>query len=155
MFAQLWALICLISLWLSCDFFLFEESMDDWDQETLEKVVESKKTEYKQNKPTDIVSFLSYVICTTCKLIFFVKSVRLILFNFILWVTFGPKGRGREIRTSDLCLMRCDLAPIVLPLWVKFVRIFPVCSWWNPCFTSCLSIYNSSKIRNFWRILVI
>ncbi|XP_059463266.1 zinc finger CCCH domain-containing protein 11-like [Corylus avellana] len=32
-----------------------QETMDDWDQETLEKVVESKKTEYKQNKPTDIV----------------------------------------------------------------------------------------------------
>jgi hypothetical protein len=30
--------------------------MEDWDQETLEKVVESKKTEYQQNKPTDIVS---------------------------------------------------------------------------------------------------
>jgi hypothetical protein len=30
--------------------------MEDWDQETLEKVVESKRTEYQQNKPTDIVS---------------------------------------------------------------------------------------------------
>ncbi|XP_028775970.1 zinc finger CCCH domain-containing protein 11 [Neltuma alba] len=32
-----------------------QETMEDWDQETLEKVVESKKTEYQQNKPTDIV----------------------------------------------------------------------------------------------------
>ncbi|KAM1748625.1 hypothetical protein ACFX12_009593 [Malus domestica] len=32
-----------------------EETMEAWDQETLEKVVESKKNEYKQNKPTDIV----------------------------------------------------------------------------------------------------
>ncbi|KAF3777963.1 Zinc finger CCCH domain-containing protein 11 [Nymphaea thermarum] len=32
-----------------------EETMEDWDQETLEKVVESKKNEYNQNKPTDIV----------------------------------------------------------------------------------------------------
>ncbi|XP_062165746.1 LOW QUALITY PROTEIN: zinc finger CCCH domain-containing protein 11-like [Alnus glutinosa] len=32
-----------------------QETMEDWDQETLEKVVELKKTEYKQNKPTDIV----------------------------------------------------------------------------------------------------
>lgn len=31
--------------------------MEDWDQETLEKVVESKNKEFKQNKPTDIVSF--------------------------------------------------------------------------------------------------
>ncbi|ONM36620.1 Nucleic acid binding protein [Zea mays] len=31
------------------------ETMEDWDQETLEKVVESKKMEYQQNKPTDIV----------------------------------------------------------------------------------------------------
>ncbi|XP_021638244.2 zinc finger CCCH domain-containing protein 11 [Hevea brasiliensis] len=32
-----------------------QETMEDWDQETLEKVVESKKTEYNHNKPTDIV----------------------------------------------------------------------------------------------------
>ncbi|PPE01343.1 hypothetical protein GOBAR_DD01669 [Gossypium barbadense] len=32
-----------------------QETMEDWDQETLEKVVESKKTEYNQNKPTEIV----------------------------------------------------------------------------------------------------
>ncbi|KAH1215804.1 Zinc finger CCCH domain-containing protein 21 [Glycine max] len=28
--------------------------MEDWDQETVNKVVESKKTEHNQNKPTDI-----------------------------------------------------------------------------------------------------
>jgi hypothetical protein len=43
--------------------------MDNWDQETLEKVVESKKTEYKQNKPTDIVSFVCDVVYMVCKLI--------------------------------------------------------------------------------------
>ncbi|XWS43642.1 hypothetical protein CRYUN_Cryun16bG0121200 [Craigia yunnanensis] len=32
-----------------------QETMEDWDQETLEKVVESKTKEYQQNKPTDIV----------------------------------------------------------------------------------------------------
>ncbi|XVE61768.1 hypothetical protein DITRI_Ditri06bG0066300 [Diplodiscus trichospermus] len=31
------------------------DTMEDWDQETLEKVVESKRKEYQQNKPTDIV----------------------------------------------------------------------------------------------------
>lgn len=31
------------------------ETMEDWDQATLEKVVESKKGEYNQNKPTEIV----------------------------------------------------------------------------------------------------
>lgn len=36
--------------------------MDEWDQETLEKVVESKKNEYNQNKPTDIVSCFSYFV---------------------------------------------------------------------------------------------
>lgn len=35
-----------------------EDTMEDWDQETLEKVVESKKNEYNQNKPTDIVCWL-------------------------------------------------------------------------------------------------
>ncbi|EEE55635.1 hypothetical protein OsJ_03984 [Oryza sativa Japonica Group] len=30
------------------------ETMEDWDQETLEKVVASKGAEYQQNKPTDI-----------------------------------------------------------------------------------------------------
>lgn len=34
--------------------------MEEWDQETLEKVVESKKMEYNQNKPTEIVSFFLY-----------------------------------------------------------------------------------------------
>lgn len=33
------------------------DNMDEWDQETLEKVVESKGKEYNQNKPTDIVCF--------------------------------------------------------------------------------------------------
>ena len=32
-----------------------EDTMDDWDQETLEKVIASKNAEYQQNKPTDIV----------------------------------------------------------------------------------------------------
>ncbi|XP_073034700.1 zinc finger CCCH domain-containing protein 11-like [Primulina eburnea] len=32
-----------------------KETMEDWDQETLEKVVESKSNEYNKNKPTDIV----------------------------------------------------------------------------------------------------
>ncbi|KAK4750223.1 hypothetical protein SAY87_027672 [Trapa incisa] len=32
-----------------------QETMEDWDQETLEKVVEAKNKEYNQNKPTEIV----------------------------------------------------------------------------------------------------
>lgn len=32
-----------------------DETMEEWDQETLEKVVASKGKEYNQNKPTDIV----------------------------------------------------------------------------------------------------
>ena len=36
--------------------------MEEWDQETLEKVVESKKNEYNQNKPTDIVSPYSFFL---------------------------------------------------------------------------------------------
>ncbi|KAL6138641.1 hypothetical protein ACLB2K_063921 [Fragaria x ananassa] len=31
------------------------ETMEEWDQETLEKVVESRRKEYNMNKPTDIV----------------------------------------------------------------------------------------------------
>lgn len=38
------------------------ETMEDWDQETLEKVVESKNKEYQQNKPTDIVSVHSLIL---------------------------------------------------------------------------------------------
>lgn len=30
--------------------------MEDWDQETLEKVIASKSNEYNKNKPTEIVS---------------------------------------------------------------------------------------------------
>ena len=33
------------------------DTMEDWDQETLEKVVESKKNEYNQNRPTEIVCY--------------------------------------------------------------------------------------------------
>ncbi|KAG6530877.1 hypothetical protein ZIOFF_004639 [Zingiber officinale] len=32
------------------------ETMEDWDQKTLEKVVETKNKEYNQNKPTDIMA---------------------------------------------------------------------------------------------------
>jgi hypothetical protein len=32
-------------------------TMEDWDQQILEKVVQSKINEYNKNKPTDIVSF--------------------------------------------------------------------------------------------------
>jgi hypothetical protein len=38
--------------------------MEDWDQETLEKVVESKKIEYQQNKPTDIVRTTLNLFCS-------------------------------------------------------------------------------------------
>ncbi|KAL4554181.1 hypothetical protein LXL04_039702 [Taraxacum kok-saghyz] len=34
-----------------------EDTMEEWDQEMLEKVIESKGKEYNQNKPTDIVSW--------------------------------------------------------------------------------------------------
>lgn len=44
-------------LWIFCLNLSEENStMDDWDQETLEKVVASKSNEYNKNKPTDIVS---------------------------------------------------------------------------------------------------
>jgi hypothetical protein len=43
------------------------ETMDDWDQEKLEKVVESKGMEYSNNKPTEIVrlffQFFFYIVC--------------------------------------------------------------------------------------------
>lgn len=38
--------------------------MEEWDQETLEKVVESKKNEYNQNKPTDIVSLFLFLFAS-------------------------------------------------------------------------------------------
>jgi len=44
-------------------YLLLPETMEDWDQETLEKVVESKRTEYQQNKPTDIVRTTLSLFC--------------------------------------------------------------------------------------------
>lgn len=44
--------------------------MEDWDQETLEKVVEQKNKEYNQNKPTDIVriSLMNHIyFCSNCE----------------------------------------------------------------------------------------
>lgn len=35
-------------------------TMEDWDQDTLEKVVAEKNMEYNHNKPTDIVCFQPY-----------------------------------------------------------------------------------------------
>lgn len=34
------------------------ETMDEWDQETLEKAVAAKANEYNNNKPTEIVCVL-------------------------------------------------------------------------------------------------
>lgn len=50
-------LIWIITIPLICNMLL--GTMEDWDQETLEKVVESKGKEYNQNKPTDIVCSLN------------------------------------------------------------------------------------------------
>lgn len=57
------------SFLLYSEFFAFyfkeegQETMEDWDQEKLEKVVASKSNEYNKNKPTDIVSlFITLLI---------------------------------------------------------------------------------------------
>ena len=76
--------------------------MDDWDQETLEKVVESKKNEYQQNKPTDIVSFDTSILSLWFAWCF---AFSFQCFNLVLvqWVAFccqiidGATG-------SDLCV---------------------------------------------------
>jgi hypothetical protein len=41
-----------------------EDTMDEWDQETLEKVIQQKNAEYQQNKPTDIVCTIQKFLCT-------------------------------------------------------------------------------------------
>ncbi|XP_051114265.1 zinc finger CCCH domain-containing protein 11 [Andrographis paniculata] len=66
-----------------------EESMEDWDQETLEKVVESKSKEYNKNKPTDIV----------CK--FFLEAVEKKQYG---WFWVCPNG-GKD------CMYRHALPP--------------------------------------------
>ena len=47
-----------------------EDTMADWDQETLEKVVESKSNEYNKNKPTDIVSPLVPLMCLRWSIVY-------------------------------------------------------------------------------------
>lgn len=59
-----------------------EETMEDWDQEMLEKVVAEKNAEYQQNKPTDIV----------CK--FFLDAVEKKQYG---WFWVCPNG-GKECR---------------------------------------------------------
>lgn len=51
--------VCHVVLYLSEE----KGTMEDWDQETLEKVVASRSNEYNKNKPTDIVSPLSLCPC--------------------------------------------------------------------------------------------
>jgi|APAra0007618328_1042625.scaffolds.fasta_scaffold08255_3 hypothetical protein len=63
--------------------------MDEWDQETLEKVVESKKNEYNQNKPTDIVSCFSYLV---------------FLGLFIICLS----GHAYQLLVAFLLLMHCE-----------------------------------------------
>ena len=51
-----------VCLFWGLDFVCLEETMEEWDQETLEKVVAQKNAEYKQNKPTEIVCYsLSFI----------------------------------------------------------------------------------------------
>ncbi|KAE9612280.1 putative transcription factor C3H family [Lupinus albus] len=59
-----------------------DETMEDWDQETLEKVVESKKNEYNQNKPTDIVCTIRFV--GTITVTFICSLIDISQFSF-LW----------------------------------------------------------------------
>ncbi|KAF8402783.1 hypothetical protein HHK36_010874 [Tetracentron sinense] len=67
-----------------------EETMEDWDQEMLEKVVESKKMEYNQNKPTEIVCFLSLCLSVVCK--YFLDAVEKKQYG---WFWACPNG-GKE-----------------------------------------------------------
>ncbi|KAF9598558.1 hypothetical protein IFM89_028185 [Coptis chinensis] len=66
-----------------------EDTMDDWDQEMLEKVVESKQNEYNQNKPTEIV----------CK--FFLEAVEKKQYG---WFWSCPNG-------NTTCMYRHALPP--------------------------------------------
>ena len=64
--------------------------MEDWDQETVNKVVESKKTEHNQNKPTDIVCFIIFVEIIGFKLICFVGIVVLLFISLKQWMKRFP-----------------------------------------------------------------
>lgn len=61
---------------------LLSETMEDWDQETLEKVVESKKSDYNQNKATDIVCFVRFVGLG----ILTIESICLVFIYSFLWL---------------------------------------------------------------------
>lgn len=68
-------------------FLSVSETMEDWDQETLEKVVESKKSEYNQNKPTEIVRFV-YLFVVSLFTLFVVwnwRCTRKATFTLYLW----------------------------------------------------------------------
>lgn len=65
--------MCLFVLWIGYKE-EEKENMEDWDQETLEKVVESKSNEYNKNKPTDIVSHL-FIDYSNLFYIFHLKNV--------------------------------------------------------------------------------
>lgn len=82
------------------------ETMEDWDQETLEKVVESKKTEYNPNKPTEIVCLL-YSILSLSFSIFCVVDLYVLLFVylFILRLCFCSDSHKQDasIPVSKVC----------------------------------------------------
>lgn len=63
--------------------------MEDWDQATLEKVVESKKNEFNQNKQTDIVRFIVDslgLICLIICLYFFHCSFWFLIIAGFFWM---------------------------------------------------------------------
>lgn len=71
------------------------ETMEDWDQETLEKVVESKKQEYNPNKPTEIVCLLFSVLSFSvyCMVDLYVL---LILFIYFPKALFGSDSHKQD-----------------------------------------------------------
>lgn len=70
-----------------------EEAMEDWDQETLEKVIESKSNEYNKNKPTDIVSvcLLSWCSCKFLNCFLKVLLIDIVATGDFLWI-FSKKN---------------------------------------------------------------
>lgn len=110
-FYCLWKLIILSFVWWLVD----SETMEDWDQENLEKVVESKKKEYNQNKPTEIVYTLSLWHCLDLMMLLVVHHLpqsyiytvicvnRILLMSVFLTFHYQNLLKKKQVVTLVLC----------------------------------------------------
>ncbi|CAL9155612.1 unnamed protein product [Musa hybrid cultivar] len=98
-------------------------TMEDWDQEMLEKVVETKNKEYNQNKPTDIVCVINYFHPWTCIIHFMLGQPIYLVWNAILILL--------KATVSDLCYVHFSLSSLLCIFHWLFLKLHSQKGFYN------------------------